>query len=89
MRFRGVNINIHGFRDSERRGGRMNMIIGRWDSAAVQNGRRGAIMVLSGLLAMALAGCQTPQYPPAPVLSATPDFDYHIGPLPTHRHLVD
>src|SRR5438105_5359837 len=40
-----------------------------------------------GVLALGVAGCQTP-YPPAPVTAATPDYDYHIGPLDTVNVIV-
>jgi polysaccharide export outer membrane protein len=40
-----------------------------------------------GVVALGVAGCQTP-YPPAPVTAATPDYDYHIGPLDTVNVIV-
>ena len=66
----------------------MNQIVGRLTCAAAQSGRRGGILLLCGILLALLAGCQTPQYPPAPVTSATPDFDYRIGPLDTVNVIV-
>ena len=66
----------------------MNAIVGRLSCAAAQSGRRGGILLLCGILLALLAGCQTPQYPPAPVTSATPDFDYRIGPLDTVNIIV-
>ena len=39
------------------------------------------------VLSLTVAGCQTP-HPQAPVSSATPDFDYHIGPLDTINVIV-
>ena len=51
----------------------------------------GAAGTLRYLIAIALFGliaaCQTP-YPPAPSTAATPDFDYHIGPLDTINVIV-
>jgi polysaccharide export outer membrane protein len=40
-----------------------------------------------GVLALGVAGCQTP-YPAAPVVAATPDYDYHIGPLDSVNVIV-
>jgi polysaccharide export outer membrane protein len=39
------------------------------------------------LLALCVAGCQTP-YPPAPVSATTADYDYRIGPLDTVNVIV-
>jgi protein involved in polysaccharide export with SLBB domain len=39
------------------------------------------------VLSLAVAACQTP-YPQAPVVAATPDYDYHIGPLDTINVIV-
>src|SRR4030095_6253771 len=87
-RFRGVTINIHVSRTRERRGGRMNTIVEWLSSAATQSSRRCGPLLLCGALAALIAGCQTPQYPPAPMSSVTPDFDYHIGPLDTVNVIV-
>jgi len=51
-------------------------------------GRRVAIVVVAGALAALVAGCQTVTYPEAPASSATPDYDYHIGPLDTVNVIV-
>src|SRR5437773_7001936 len=40
-----------------------------------------------GVLALGVAGCQTP-YPPAPVSATTADYDYRIGPLDTVNVIV-
>src|SRR5437773_9397178 len=40
-----------------------------------------------GVLALGVAGCQTP-YPPAPFSATTADYDYHIGPLDTINVIV-
>jgi polysaccharide export outer membrane protein len=66
----------------------MNAIVGWFCSAAGRAGRRRGAMLFCGILAGLVAGCQTPTYPPAPVTSATPDFDYHIGPLDTVNVIV-
>ena len=50
--------------------------------------RRFAAFALCGAVAALVAGCQTPQYPPAPVAASTPDYDYHIGPLDTVNVIV-
>jgi len=50
--------------------------------------RRFAAFALCGTVAVLVAGCQTPQYPPAPVAASTPDYDYHIGPLDTINVIV-
>jgi polysaccharide biosynthesis/export protein len=42
--------------------------------------------LVSGLLA--LAGCATPDFPPAPREAATPDYKYVIGPLDTVNIIV-
>ena len=66
----------------------MNAIVGWFCSAAGRAGRRRGAMLFCGILAGLVAGCQTPAYPPAPATSATPDFDYHIGPLDTVNVIV-
>ena len=40
------------------------------------------------LIAVVLAACSTPNYPPAPRLAATPDYNYVIGPLDTVNIIV-
>ena len=40
------------------------------------------------VLALVLAGCATSAYPPAPVQSATADYNYHIGPLDSVNVIV-
>jgi len=65
----------------------MNAIVGRLSCAAAQSGR-GGVLLFCGIVAALVAGCQTPQYPPAPATSATPDFDYRIGPLDTVNVIV-
>jgi len=40
------------------------------------------------LIALGIAGCTTPGYPPAPVTAATPDYTYVIGPLDTVNIIV-
>ena len=50
--------------------------------------RRFAALALYGAVAVLVAACQTPQYPPAPVAASTPDYDYHIGPLDTINVIV-
>ena len=66
----------------------MNSIIGRFSGIALQRGRAAAVLMLGGLLALALAGCQTPKYPAAPAASETLDYEYHIGPLDTVNVIV-
>jgi polysaccharide export outer membrane protein len=66
----------------------MNTIAGWLSSAATQSFRRGGLLLLCAVVATLVAGCQTPQYPPAPTTSATPDFDYRIGPLDTVNVIV-
>ena len=56
--------------------------------AAMLTGHRLVPAVLAATLALLLAGCQTQPYPPAPVSAATPDYDYHIGPLDTVNVIV-
>jgi polysaccharide export outer membrane protein len=41
---------------------------------------RMASLVFALFLAILLAGCATPQYPPAPETLASVDYNYHIGP---------
>jgi polysaccharide export outer membrane protein len=50
--------------------------------------RRFTAFALCGAVAVLVAACQTPQYPPAPVVASTPDYDYHIGPLDTINVIV-
>jgi polysaccharide export outer membrane protein len=65
----------------------MDAIVGGMERAATQTSRlRGLLMC--GAVAAFVTGCQTAPYPPAPVSSATPDFDYHIGPLDTVNVIV-
>lgn len=66
----------------------MKSMIERWGIAATLCGRHAGGMLLAGAVAVLLTACQTPQYPPAPVISATPDYDYHIGPLDTVNVIV-
>jgi polysaccharide export outer membrane protein len=47
---------------------------------------RTAAVLVAG--AVALGGCGTPAYPPAPVNAATPDYRYLIGPLDTVNIVV-
>jgi polysaccharide export outer membrane protein len=49
---------------------------------------RGAVAVLLLLAAALLAGCSTPQYPPAPATAAASDYVYHVGPLDTVNVIV-
>jgi polysaccharide export outer membrane protein len=56
-------------------------------SAAHGFARRAAAMTaIAGLVF--LAACTTPDYPPAPRLAATPDYNYLIGPLDTVNIIV-
>jgi len=66
----------------------MESIVERFVFAATPQVRHLSIFVGAALLAMLTAGCQTPAYPPAPVNSLTPDYDYHIGPLDTVNVIV-
>ena len=66
----------------------MNSMIERLGIAATLRGRQVGGLWLAAAIALLLSGCQTPQYPPAPVASATPDYDYHIGPLDTINIIV-
>src|SRR5262245_19844853 len=53
--------------------------------------RRGLGSLLSGALALGsvlIAGCTTPDYPPAPRDAATPDYKYVVGPLDTVNIIV-
>ena len=77
-----VNISGHARRARRRvrvneRGRRMKSI-GFRDASAVSAMIRCFLAI--GALTLCVAGCQTP-YPAAPVSAATPDYDYHIGPL--------
>ena len=66
----------------------MNAFV-QWLSGAVaQHGRRFAIVAAAGALAAVCVGCQTAPFPAAPAAAATPDFDYHIGPLDTVNVIV-
>jgi len=44
--------------------------------------------VSAALVTIALVGCQTSPYPPAPVSAATPDYLYKIGPLDSVNVIV-
>src|SRR6516165_4025382 len=66
----------------EMRGGRMDAIVGGLERAAMHTSRLRGLLMCCAVAAL-VGGCQTASYPPAPVSSATPDFDYHIGPLDT------
>ena len=66
----------------------MNTIVEMLKSAATQSSRGCGSWLFCGVLAALVAGCQTPQYPAAPMTSLTPDFDYHIGPLDTVNVIV-
>ncbi|MEO8740548.1 MAG: XrtA/PEP-CTERM system exopolysaccharide export protein [Casimicrobiaceae bacterium] len=58
-------------------------------SAPPAAGRSGLVTVFAGIaLALLLAGCATPQYPPAPTEAATLDYNYLIGPLDTVNIIV-
>jgi len=56
-------------------------------SAAHGFARRAAATAAIAGLAL-LAACTTPDYPPAPRLAATPDYNYVIGPLDTVNIIV-
>ena len=45
-------------------------------------------ILVTPLLALALAACSTNSYPPAPAAAATPDYKYVIGPLDTVNIIV-
>jgi polysaccharide export outer membrane protein len=47
-----------------------------------------AAYVASVAIALCIAGCMTQAYPPAPRDMATPDYNYHIGPLDTVNVIV-
>jgi len=66
----------------------MNSIIQGLGRVAVQYGRHCAMGIVAAALGIFVAACQTAQYPAAPAMSATPDFDYHIGPLDTINVIV-
>src|SRR5438067_1515450 len=81
-RLHSVTISDHARRARRRaganeRGRRMKSIAFR-DASAVSMMIR--CFVTTAALVLCIAGCQTP-YPAAPVSAATPDYDYHIGPL--------
>jgi polysaccharide biosynthesis/export protein len=65
----------------------MNALVQWFRGTAGEPGRRIGVFVAAGALAALVAGCQTAP-PPAPVAAATPDFDYHIGPLDTVNVIV-
>jgi len=66
------------------RGGRMKSVAFRYASEVTAMARW---FIAIGVLTLGVAGCQTP-YPAAPVVAATPDYDYHIGPLDTVNIIV-
>jgi len=57
----------------------MRSIMNRNSSAA--RAARIIVQVTTVLAAIALVGCKTTPYPPAPQSAATPDYLYKIGPL--------
>ena len=57
----------------------MRSIMNRNSSAA--RAARIIVQVTAVLAAVALVGCKTTPYPPAPQSAATPDYLYKIGPL--------
>ena len=58
-------------------------------NAPASAGRFGRATVFACIAyALVLAGCQTPQYPPAPSAAATADYNYLIGPLDTVNVIV-
>ena len=66
----------------------MNAMVQWFRGMTGASGRRAAMVVAGGALAALVAGCQTVTYPEAPAASATPDYDYHIGPLDTVNVIV-
>ena len=56
--------------------------------AAVQGPVRGLVAAASIAAVALLAACTTPNYPPAPRLAATPDYNYVVGPLDTVNIIV-
>jgi len=65
----------------------MDAIVGGLERAAMHTSRLRGLLMCCAVAAL-VGGCQTASYPPAPVSSATPDFDYHIGPLDTVNVIV-
>lgn len=53
---------------------------------ALQRAVRG--LAVTAVLTSVLAGCAFNRYPPAPVVAATPDYSYKIGPLDTVNIIV-
>ena len=66
----------------------MNAMVQWFRGMTVAPGRHAVMVVAAGALAALVAGCQTVTYPEAPTASATPDYDYHIGPLDTVNVIV-
>src|SRR5512147_2430405 len=46
------------------------------------------LSLVTAFAVVAVGGCASSSYPPAPVLAATPDWNYKIGPLDTVNIIV-